>query len=376
MISFYPINRRKFGFYLVSSVQLRQNMTALLKSRLLDKMEETAWVLRNAAGASCGIIGYGAIVTHLKMPDRRGRFADVVLGFPSPEQYLNNPGYLGAMVGRVAGRVPGGQIRVDGLTHQLPLNDGSNHLHGGSGGLDQKIWSGSRIAAGEGGEAVRLTCRSSDGDQGYPGTADFVVTYTLTATNDLIVETEATVDQATPINLTHHSYFNLAGEGDATTILDHEIQIFSSEYVPCGDGMTPLGVRHSVLDESGRSNDLRQSRRIGDVVPQLDQQHGALYLLKKDFDAPSMVVAARVIHPGSGRVLTVKTTEECLQFYTGSALERTLAGKNGAGYDRYAGLCLECQGYSGATTAEGFRSILARPDQPRRQTTVYSFSTT
>jgi aldose 1-epimerase len=346
-------------------------MTTLRAEILPDGTEATTWQLRNAAGMSARILNYGAILTHLFVPDRQGVFEDVVLGFDTLDPYLKNSPYFGAMVGRVAGRTPGGVIRMDGKDYQLSINEGANHLHGGFEGLDRRAWRGEVIPADDGSVGLRLVCESAAGEEGYPGHLRVTVTYTLTASNELVVETEAESDEATPVSLAHHSYFNLGGEASGP-VEDHTIRILAEEYVACGDDMTPLGWREAVL---GQAADLRTARRFGDVVPHLFRQHGALYLLPAgDTAEPEPQLAAEVVHPGSGRILKVLTTEECVQFYTGSYLDGSFVGKSGKAYDRFSGLCLECQGYPGATTAPGFRDILARPGASRKSTTVYAFS--
>jgi aldose 1-epimerase len=354
--------------------KIQTTMTTLRAEILPDGTEATTWQLRNAAGMSARVLNYGAILTHLFVPDRQGVFEDVVLGFDTLDPYRRNSPYFGAMVGRVAGRIPGGVIRVDGRDYQLSLNEGANHLHGGFHGIDRRAWRGEVVPAGDGSVGFRLVCDSADGEEGYPGHLRVTVTYTLTASNELVVETEAESDRATPVSLTHHSYFNLGGEASGP-VLEHWIRIPAEEYVACDAAMTPLGRREAV---AGQAADLRATSRLGDVVPSLFHQHGDLYLLPGDgaTDTVSRLrTAAEVGHPGSGRVLKVRTSEECVQFYTGACLDGSFVGKSGKTYDRFGGLCVECQGYPGATTASGFRDILARPGHPRKSTTVYAFTT-
>jgi len=326
-----------------------------------------AYALANAAGASLDVIAFGGIVTALRVPDRAGRLADVVLGFDQLADYLTSHPYFGAIVGRVAGRMPQGRFTIAGQPFQLTCNDGPNHLHGGHVGLDRRLWSAHPVSRPDGADSLRLTYRSPDGEEGYPGDVDLGVTYTLTAAGEFIFETEATVDRVTPVCLTHHSYFNLAGEG-AGTIEEHELEIYSDTYVPTDANLTLSARRESV---AGTAADFRRARRLGDALPHLFKSHGDLYLLH----SPGRVVpVARVVEPRSGRVLTVSTDEPCLQFYSAVDFDGSMVGKSGRAYGRYAGLCLECQGYSDGVKHPEFGGILVRPGQPQRRTTVYAFS--
>lgn len=314
-----------------------------------------AYTLTNRAGSSLRVIDYGGIVTSLRIPDREGNLDDVVLGFDSLAPYLAEHPYFGAIAGRVAGRITGGRITMDGENVQLALNDGRNHLHGGFHGLDKRLWDAAALDG-----SLRLTYHSPNGEEGYPGAVDFAVTYTLTENDGFILETEAISDQATPVSPTQHSYFNLAGEHSGP-VVDHEIQIQADQHAAVGPDMTLLGGKFPV---AGTGEDFRQARRLGDALASMHNSHGALYFLHP---ADGLRMAARIVEPRHGRVLIVHTTEDCLQFYTGSGLDGSLVGKSGKPYQKHAGLCLECQGYPGA-------SIL-RPGTQVRHTTLYQFST-
>ncbi|MDB6170355.1 MAG: galactose-epimerase [Verrucomicrobia bacterium] len=324
-----------------------------------------AWTLGNAAGSSVKILTLGGIVASLRVPDRRGELADVVLGFNTLREYLSGHMYFGALCGRIAGRVPEGELRVEGRRYSLPLNNGRNHLHGGFVGLDRRVWRATAAPSVEGAESLRLTYHSPDGEEGYPGSLDIAVTYTFTADNCLTLETEATSDQVTPLSLTQHSYFNLGGEGSGS-IADHELQIHSDVFVPLNAAMTLGGVAESV---AGKGNDFRNSRRIGDALPGLFRSHGDLYLL----GTAGFRKVARVIDRGSGRTLEVSTDESCLQFYSAVDLDRTLVGKSGRAYGPHAGFCLECEGYAGGGNRPEFGDILVRPGRPQRRKTTYAF---
>lgn len=331
-----------------------------------------AWTLSGAGGLVAEVINYGATVTRLLAPDREGSLADVVLGFRDLQAYREHGAYFGAMAGRVAGRITGGRFSLEGRSYQLACNNGPNHLHGGLEGFDKKVWTAEPASGGNDLPALRLRYRSPDGDQGYPGAVDVTVTYTVTDDNVLLVECEASADQPSPLNLTHHSYFNLAGEGSGS-VAEHELQIHSGHYVTTDEHMTLLG-RMAQVD--GRANDFREPRKLGEAMPHLYQNHGDLYLLREQANNDSqakLLPAARLTDPRSGRVLEVSTTAPYVQFYTGAALDGALIGKSGVSYQRYAGVCLECEGYPDGVNTPALGDILLRPGNPRRETTAYAF---
>lgn len=330
------------------------------------------WTLRGAGGLVLEVITYGAIVTRLLVPDREGRLADVVLGFSCLEPYLTSRSYFGAMIGRVAGRITGARFHLEGNTFELARNNGANHLHGGEAGFDRKIWTATPVLHLSGAPSLRLTHRSPEGDEGYPGTVDVAVTYTVTHDNAFLIETEATTDRATPISLTHHSYFNLAGE-DSGTIADHELQIHCDEFVFMDEQLTLLGRVGSV---DGRDNDFRQLRNLGAAIPLLFQNHGDLYIVRKVTQDGILTPTptACLFHPGTGRVLNVSTTEPYLQLYTGAELDGTIIGKSGSTYPRFAGVCFECEGYANGANAPEMGDIILRPGHTRHAVTTYAFT--
>lgn len=317
--------------------------------------------LRNGSGASVSILTYGGIVQSLRVPDRAGELADVVLGFPGLDSYLERHPYFGCITGRVAGRISAGRFHLDGRDYQLAVNDPPNHLHGGVTGLDRRLW-----RAEPQGDALTLRYHSPHGEEGYPGAVDFAVTYLWTERNELAIETEAVSDRPTPVSLANHSYFNLAGEGGGP-VDGHVVQILADEFVPADGTMTLSGRRESV---QGRGNDLREPRVLGEVLPQLHLSHGDNYLLR-----PSGGVApvARVTEPRSGRTLEVRTDESNLQFYTGSHLDGTFTGKCGRPYVKHDALCLECQGHPDGVAHPELGDIVVRPGRPQRRTTIYAF---
>jgi aldose 1-epimerase len=331
-----------------------------------------AYTLANGAGASLEVLTYGGIVRSLRVPDRHGRVEDVVLGFGDLESYVEGRAYVGAIVGRVAGRIRGGLLLLEGRTYPLARNEGANHLHGGRRGLDRRVWAAQPLSGPDGAPSLRLRYRSPDGEEGYPGSVDITVTYTLTGANAFVVESEATAEQATPLCLAQHSYFNLAGEGSGE-VLGHEFQVYADEYVPATDDMT-LSDRAEAVAGSG--SDFGRPRRLAEALPGLPRGHGALYCLRpagsRGADGPRL--AARVSEARTGRVLEVSTDESCLQFYTGAMLD-PMGGKSGRRYGPFSGFCLECQGYPDASQPGRSGEILVRPDQPQRRRTAYAFST-
>lgn len=349
-------------------------MTSRTFGFLPDGRPIEAWTLFGSGGMVLEAINYGGTVTRLLVPDRDGRLEDVVLGFSTLDPYLISRAYMGAIVGRVAGRMTLARFNLDGKTYLLAQNDCLNHIHGGVEGFDKKVWTGIPIKSFKGEPCLRLTYHSCDGEEGYPGNVDVTVMYTLTHSNALRVETEAVTDSPTPFSLTMHHYFNLAGEGRGS-IADHELQIDSDEFILTDEQMTLLG---RVSTVSGRGNDFRQPRRLGDAIPFLFKNHGDLYLVKKaahnGLDSKP-AAAARLVHPASGRVLEVFTSETHLQLYTGAGLDGSLIGISGKPYAQYAGVCLECQGYPDGGQPGGLGDIILRPGIPRRQTTEYAFST-
>jgi len=332
-----------------------------------------AHTLANDSGASAEILTYGGIVASLRVPDRDGRIGDVVLGFDRLEPYLAGHPYFGAVIGRIAGRVGGGRLSIDGRMHALECNDGPNHLHGGRCGFDKRLWTAAPASRADGARSLRLSYLSPDGEEGYPGNVEVAVTYTLTAANELVFETEAAADRATPISLAQHSYFNLAGE-ESGSVVGHEVHILAEDYAPMDGTLTLLDRRERV---SGRGADLTNPRRLLDALPRLLKAHGDLYLLRAPGapQPPAPTLAARVAEARSGRVLEAFTDDSCLQFYTGAALDGTLVGKSGRPYGPHAGFCLECHGYPNASGLAGFGDILVRPGRPQRRRTLYAFST-
>jgi aldose 1-epimerase len=329
-------------------------------------------LLDPATQASVDIITLGAIITSLKMPDHRGQLADVVLGFDSLADYLQPHPYFGAIAGRVAGRISNARFSMAAETYHLAPNDPPNHLHGGPVGFDRHIWTAHPIPRPDGAPSLRLTTQSPDGDQGYPGSIEVAITYTLTSDLVLLVETQATTDQATPLNLTQHSYFNLSGAGNGSC-LDHILEIPARSYAPADDRMTLLGRREPVTP----ANDFARPRRLGDAVDSLHQKHGDLYFLREPIPMAAPRASqwvARLHDLVSGRQLNVHSDEDCLQFYTGVSLNDSIIGKSGHSYGPYTGVCLECEGYADGPNTPAIGDIILQPGHTLRRSTHYAFS--
>jgi len=331
-----------------------------------ETVEEFA--LTNARGMTLKLITYGGTITELHVPDRRGMTADVVLGFNDLAGYLGSHPYFGCIAGRVSGRITSGKFTLDGRNYQLLVNDPPNHLHGGVTGFDKRLWHAQVIKDSKDAVGVHLKYRSPDGEEGYPGNVDVTLTYFLDQENEVCICYTAVTDQPTPLSLTNHSYFNLAGEGSGT-IENHLLQVSSSEISQTDAQMTLLGARSPV---KGKANDFRRPTRLGDAIPGLLNSHGDNYLLAQP--ARKFEHAARLEDPTSGRVMEVLTTENCLQVYTGVSLDGSLVGKSGRPYPKFGGLCLECQGYPDGVNHPEMGDIILRPGEVYHQTTVYRFS--
>jgi aldose 1-epimerase len=314
----------------------------------------TQFTLTNANGLVARIIDFGGILTELHVPDREGRLANVVLGFDTLEPYLDASPYFGALIGRYGNRIAGGRFTLDGREVVLSTNDGANHLHGGAPGFDKRKWN-----ATVDGDSLRLSYRSVDGEQGYPGNLDVTATYRLTDKDELVLHFHAVTDQATPVNLTQHSYFNLAGEGD---ILGHVLSVDADAFVPIDAGSIPLGVLSPV---TGTPFDFRMPRPIGERIAQPDKQlrHGQGYdhnfVLNKP-QGKALTHAARVVEPESGRVLELFTEEPGLQFYSGNFLDGSLGGKERS-YAHRSGFCLEPQHFPDSPNQAQFPNVILRP---------------
>ena len=332
------------------------------------------YTFRNAAGIEIEITNYGGRIVTIKTPDRNGRFADVALGFDNLDGYLHKNPYFGAVVGRYANRIAKGEFTLDGKTYHLARNEGENSLHGGLKGFDKTVWKAHIVQVNDA-PALRLEYVSPDGEGGYPGNLTSAVTYSLNEANELRIDYEATTDKKTVLNLTNHSYFDLAGEG-SSRVLDHVAAIHADQFTPVDSHLIPTGELRQV---AGTPFDFRQPARIGERIDQNDQQlkYGGGYDLNYVLNPASrdLQLAARVVHPASGRVLEVLTTQPGIQFYTGNHLADSLVrGKGGVVYGFRSGFCLETQHFPDSPHHPQFPSTELKPGERFHQTTIFRFS--
>jgi aldose 1-epimerase len=331
------------------------------------------YTLSNANGMQAGIITYGASVVSLTAPDRNGKYADVVLGMEDLEGYRKQTAHFGALVGRYGNRIGGGRFTLEGKQYQLPKNDGNNTLHGGPLGFDRHVWK-AETASRPDGQAVEMTYVSKDGEEGFPGTLTAKVVYTLTGKNELKIEYTATTDKPTVVNLTNHSYFNLAGQGEGD-ILQHQVMIHADRYTPVDAGLIPTGELRPV---KGTPFDFTKAAAIGARIDQNDQQvkfgrgYDHNWVLNKGNGG--LTKAAEVHETKTGRVMEVWTTEPAMQFYTGNFLDGSDHGKGGKAYPHRGAFCMETQHYPDSPNHPAFPSTELKPGGTYRTTTIYKFS--
>jgi aldose 1-epimerase len=358
--------------------------------KLSDGTAVDLFTLNNANGLVAKITNYGAMITELHVPDRNGNLGDVVLGFDNLGQYLQGHPCFGCTVGRVANRIARGRFVLDGKTYTLATNDGPNHLHGGLKGFDKVVWQATPLN----GAAVRFAYTSPDGEEGYPGALVVEVTMSLTDADELRLDYAALTDKPTPVNLTNHSYFNLAGQGD---VLAHELMLAADYYTPASADLIPTG---QIAPVKETPLDFTTPQPIGSRFSQLKCDpigydnnfvlngggKGPAYaarvyveiqgaLRECNHGGKDIALAARVYEPKSGRVMEMSTTEPGVQLYTANFLDGSLTGKRGIVYRRHAALCLEAQHWPDSVNQPKFPSTILRPGQTYRQTTVHKFTT-
>ncbi|XHM67168.1 aldose epimerase family protein [Streptomyces nigra] len=340
---------------------------------LPDGTKVHSWSLANG-GTRMKVLSYGGVVQSLEVPDRRGRLANVSLGFRSLDDYVASSPYFGALIGRYGNRIGKGRFTLDGRTYQVDVNDGENSLHGGAQGFDKRVWDVEPFTKGAD-VGLHLHLRSRDGEMGYPGTLRVKVTYTLTRYGDWRIDYAATTDKPTVVNLTSHVYWNLAGEGSGS-IEGHRLKIDGSRYTPVDAGLIPTGEQARV---AGTPFDFRRAKTVGEDLREAHQQ----LLYGQGFDhnwvldkgiSPRPEWAATLQDPSSGRTLRIATTEPGLQFYSGNFLDGTLVGTGGRVYRQGDGLCLETQHFPDSPNRPSFPSTVLRPGQTYRSTTVHSFT--
>jgi len=333
--------------------------------------------LTNSNGMRVRVLEHGCTIVGVEVPDREGRLADVALGFSDASEYRRRHPYFGCVVGRYGNRIAGGRFSLDGRAYQLATNNAPGgipcHLHGGEVGFDQRFWGVERRQNAGAGE-IRLHRVSLDGEEGYPGNLEVSVLYRLTEQNALEIEYEAKTDAATPVNLTNHSYFNLHGEGSGENVLNHELTLHASRFLPTDASQIPTGELRPV---EGTPFDFRQPRAVGERINEADEQllgacgYDQNWVL--DAGDGALVLAAEVYEPTSGRVMEVLTTEPGVQFYTGNLLDGSCLGKSGRPYSRHGGLCLETQHFPDSPNRPEFPDTILRPGGVYRSKTVYRF---
>jgi aldose 1-epimerase len=369
LISFVGVNLRSKAQESKPTMQKRDF------GKTSDGQQIDLYTLSNKKGMEVAITNFGGTIVSLKVPDREGRSADVVLGYEDVSGYETGKAFFGATVGRYANRIAGGKFILDGVTDKLPTNDGPNTLHGGIRGFSHRVWTAKDIS-GPMGQALQLTYWSKDGEEGFPGNLTAKVVFTLTNANELKIAYSATTDKDTVINLTNHSYFNLSGQGEGD-ILGHELTIHASKFTPVDSTLIPTGELRSV---KGTPFDFTQSTPIGARIAQDDEQLklGKGYDHNWVLDAGQTVaphLAAQAHDPKSGRVLEVLTTEPGIQFYTGNFLDGTIHGKEGKVYNHRYGFCLETQHFPDSPNHPKFPTTELKPGQRYHSTTVFKFST-
>jgi len=333
-----------------------------------------AFTMTNARGLEMRVLDYGGIIVSLRTPDRTGQLGDIVLGFDDLQGYVKSSPYFGAITGRYANRIAKGRFTLDGTTYKLAVNNGPNALHGGLKGFDKVVW---QAEPGTDSSGVRLVLRytSDDGEEGYPGTLRTTVMYTLSDSNQLVIDYDATTDKPTPVNLTQHTYFNLAGEGSGT-VLGHVVTIDADRYTPIDSTSIPTGELPSV---AGTPFDFRTPTSIGARIDQSDPQlkngrgYDHNFVLNRPQGSTGLVHAAHVVDPTSGRTLDVSTTQPGVQFYTGNFLDGKVVGKNGHAYPFRGGFCLETQHFPDSPNQPQFPSTILRPGDTYRSRTVFAF---
>jgi len=336
------------------------------------------YTLTNAQGMAVRVMTYGGVILSLKVPDRDGHLDDVVLGYDDLDGYLRESPYFGALIGRYGNRIGGARFALDGATYALAANNGANHLHGGLRGFDKVVWDAESFATDDA-VGVRLSRTSPDGEEGYPGNLSVEVTYTLTDANELSFAYRATTDAATPVNLTQHSYFNLAGDGSGD-VLGHRLTLFADRYTPVDAGLIPTG---ELAPVEGTPFDFRTPHAIGARIgadhPQIAFGGGYdhnFVLSRGDVAPGELTLAARVEEPATGRTLEVRTTEPGIQFYSGNFLDGSLVGKGGVAYGHRFGFCLETQHFPDSPNQPAFPSTILRPGEEYRSLTVLRFGVT
>jgi len=323
--------------------------------------------MTNGKGLCAEVTNYGATLVAMRVPDRNGKSADITLGFDNIEPYIRGCPYFGATVGRYANRIGKARFVLEGIEYKLAANNGPNHLHGGKKGFDKVVWKIEHAEADAKRAILKMSYLSKDGEEGYPGNLKCRVTYTLTADNELKLGYEATTDKTTIVNLTNHSYWNLAGQGNGD-ILAHELMLNADRYTPVDEGLIPTGEIRAV---EGSPMDFTKPMAIGSRIDEVAGGYDHNYVLASGGGA--LALAARVYEPISGRVMEIFTTEPGVQFYTGNFLDGSITGKAGKVYRKHYGFCLETQHFPDSPNKGEFPSVVLRPGEKYVTVTVHKF---
>jgi aldose 1-epimerase len=343
------------------------DITKELFGKTSDGIEVSLYTLKNDNQMSVKISTYGATITSVKVPDINGETGDVVLGFNSYIPYLNGHPYIGVIVGRYGNRIANGKFTLNGKTYALATNNGPNHLHGGVTGFDKVVWNAD-VLKDSSGPGLRLSYLSKDGEEGYPGNLTISVTFSITNDNELKISYEANTDQATPVNLTSHAYFNLSA-GKSENALKHELTLFADRYTPVDATLIPTGVIDSV--KNAPSMDFTEPKAIGSDIGQVTGGYDHNYVVNRTDN--SLAHAAYVLDPASGRTMNVYTTEPGVQFYSGNFLDGTLVGKENKAYVQHYGFCLETQHFPDSPNQPNFPDTILHPGQIFKSQTIYVF---
>jgi aldose 1-epimerase len=326
------------------------------------------YTLSNSKGMMAKVMTYGAILTELHVPDRQGQVRNVVLGFDRLDRYLQGHPGFGSTIGRFANRIANARFTIDGQEYKLLANNGPNHIHGGAKGFDKVLWEAKELPGSDRAAAVQFSYLSKDGEEGYPGNLSVTVTYTLTEDNELRIDYRATTDKPTVVNLTNHSYFNLAGSGD---VLGHVLWLAADHYTPADDALIPTG---EIAGLKGGPLDFTTPTAIGAHIGQLKPRPGGYdHNFALNNGGKSLALAARVYEPKTGRVLEVSTTEPGVQLYTANGLNGKIIGTGGVAYPLHGGFCLETQHYPDSPNKPNFPSPILRPGQTFTSATVFKF---
>ncbi len=325
------------------------------------------YTLKNKSGMTVKLTNYGGIITSIQVPDKNGKIEDIALGFDSLAPYVQGHPYFGAIVGRYGNRINKGKYSYDGKDYQLTINDGIHHLHGGTKGFDKVIWKADTFRIAEKDEAgVRLTYLSKDKEQGYPGNFKIELSYSLNNENELLIEYQGETDHPTPVNVTHHSYFNLTGCKE--NILNHELMIAGDRFTVVDETLIPTGELRPVEETP---MDFRSPNKIG---ARIDEAGGYDHNFVLDKEPGTFKLAASLYEPKSGRFMQVFTTEPGVQFYSGNFLDGSIIGKNKTQYNKHYGLCLETQHFPDSPNQKEFPNTILKPNEKYYHKTIYKFS--